>query len=77
MRFTIWCSKGVASNTKTRDKKAEKNTVGAAERFNTVNLSINDWSGNFMLGMFNKNLIIQRYRITPRAVASWSQNSVR
>lgn len=77
MRFTIWCSKGVASNTKAHDKKAEKNTVGAAERFNTVNLSINDWSGNFMLGMFNKNLIIQRYRITPRAVASWSQNSVK
>lgn len=77
--FTIkvWCSKGVSNDTS--DRKAtegQKGTVGSAKLFNTINMEIHDWSGNFVMGMFDRNWVIQRYNIQARAIASWSKSAV-
>lgn len=77
--ITVWCTKGVgdkSNRTNTGSINGNKNTVGAAKKFNTLNMEIHDWSGNFMLGMFNKNWVAQKYTMAPRAVASWSQSAV-
>lgn len=75
--ITIWCSKGLAAEQgkKNTNENNLKKTVGKAERFSTLNLEIHDWSGNFMLGMFDRNWAVQRYTLTPRATASWSQSA--
>lgn len=74
--ITIWCSKGLAAKQgKKTTTEGNKKTVGGAEKFNTLNLEIHDWSGNFVLGMFDRNWVVQRYTLTPRATASWSQSA--
>lgn len=73
----IWCSKGVANDTSDRkDTAGQKGTVGSAKLFNTINMEIHDWSGNFVMGMFDRNWVIQRYNIQARAIASWSKSAV-
>lgn len=77
--FTIkvWCSKGVSNDTSDRkDTAGQKGTVGSAKMFNTINMEIHDWSGNFVMGMFDRNWVIQRYNIQARAIASWSKSAV-
>lgn len=77
--FTIkvWCSKGVSNDTSDRkDTAGQKETVGSAKLFNTINMEIHDWSGNFVMGMFDRNWVIQRYNIQARAIASWSKSAV-
>lgn len=71
----VWCTKGVGDASQ-QDKDKNKQTVGAGNKFNTINMQIRDWSGNFIMGMFNKNWSTQSYTLTPRAVASWSQSAV-
>lgn len=74
--ITVWCSKGLAAEQGKKNTNAGNlKTVGGAERFNTMNLEIHDWSGNFVLGMFDRNWVVQRYTLTPRATASWSQSA--
>lgn len=75
--ITVWCSKGLAAEKDKKNTNAGNlnNTVGKAERFSTLNLEIHDWSGNFVLGMFDRNWVVQRYTLTPRATASWSQSA--
>lgn len=70
----VWCTKGVGDAAQ-QDKDKNKHTVGSGQKFNTINMRINDWSGNFMLGMFDRNWVVQRYTLTPRATASWSQSA--
>lgn len=77
--FTIkvWCSKGVSNDTSDRkDTAGQKGTVGSAKLFNTINMEIHDWSGNFVMGMFDRNWVIQRYSVQARAIASWSKSAV-
>ena len=70
----VWCSKGVDNDDKTN--AGQQGTVGSAQRFNTINLVVHDWSGNFVMGMFDRNWTIQRYNIQARAIASWSKTAV-
>lgn len=76
--ITVWCTKGVGdADNRTGDAHSgNMNTVGRAQKFNTINLEIHDWSGNFIMGMFNPNWTVQKYTMTPRAVASWSGSAV-
>lgn len=71
----VWCTKGVGDAAQ-QDKDKNKHTVGSGQKFNTINMRIRDWSGNFIMGMFSKNWATQSYTLTPRAVASWSQSAV-
>lgn len=71
----VWCTKGVGDADQ-QNKDKNKSTVGSGQKFNTINMQIRDWSGNFIMGMFNKNWATQSYTLTPRAVASWSQSAV-
>lgn len=73
----VWCTKGVNnSNADKNTSTGQTNTVGSAKRFNTINMVVHDWSGNFVMGMFNSKWAIQRYSIQARAIASWSQSAV-
>ena len=72
----VWCTKGVGDAARQDKDPIEELTVGSGQKFNTINMRIRDWSGNFIMGMFNKNWATQSYTLTPRAVASWSQSAV-
>lgn len=73
----VWCTKGVNnSNADKNTSTGQEDTVGSAKKFNTINMEIHDWSGNFVMGMFNSKWAIQRYSIQARAIASWSQSAV-
>lgn len=73
----VWCTKGVNNSKDDKNTSAgQTNTVGSAKRFNTINMVVHDWSGNFVMGMFNSKWTIQRYSIQARAIASWSQSAV-
>lgn len=73
----VWCTKGVNNSNADKNTSAgQTNTVGSARRFNTINMVVHDWSGNFVMGMFNSKWAIQRYSIQARAIASWSQSAV-
>ena len=72
----VWCTKGLGDAARQDKDKIEELTVGSGQKFNTINMRIRDWSGNFIMGMFNKNWATQSYTLTPRAVASWSQSAL-
>lgn len=73
----VWCTKGVNNKKGEKNTSAgQTNTVGSAKKFNTINMIVHDWSGNFVMGMFDSKWSIQRYNIQARAIASWSQSAV-
>lgn len=73
----VWCTKGVNNSKDDKNTSAgQAGTVGSAKRFNTINMVVHDWSGNFVMGMFDSKWAIQRYNIQARAIASWSQSAV-
>ena len=72
----VWCTKGLGDAARQDKDPIEELTVGSGQKFNTINMRIRDWSGNFIMGMFNKNWATQSYTLTPRAVASWSQSAL-
>ena len=73
----VWCTKGVNNSNDDKNTSAgQTGTVGSAKRFNTINMVVHDWSGNFVMGMFDSKWAIQRYNIQARAIASWSQSAV-
>lgn len=73
----VWCTKGVNNkNDKKNTSSGQEDTVGSAKKFNTINMVVHDWSGNFVMGMFDNKWAIQRYNIQARAIASWSQSAV-
>lgn len=73
----VWCTKGVNNDQDDKNESTgQEGTVGSAKRFNTINMVVHDWSGNFVMGMFDSKWAIQRYNIQARAIASWSQSAV-
>jgi hypothetical protein len=77
--ITVTCSAGISSGVGSANSSG---TVGGGNSINVIELQVNDWSSNFILGMFNGlfgdnvNMNIQKYSIDERAISSWSSSSV-
>jgi hypothetical protein len=77
--IVVSCSRGIKSGVGTSNSSG---TVGGGDTINVIDLQVNDWSSNFIIGMFNGlfgsdvNMNVQKYSINERAISSWSQSSV-
>jgi hypothetical protein len=67
----ITCSKGLKNA-----GSYNEDTVGSSNTFTTIDVDIRDWTSNFVMGMFNSEWDVQRFRINPRATTSWSTSVV-
>ena len=72
--LAVTCYRGLSNTGATAEDNGK--TIGSGNRYTTMNVTIRDWSGNFIIGMFNRDWNIQRYLITARSTTSWSSNSV-
>lgn len=73
LKLTIWCSSGLTSENGSSDVST------GSDKTNVINLEVNDWSSNFMIGMFSNawaEFDYQTYTITQHAITSWSKSAV-